>query len=132
MDVVLRLCDEPSGTYIFLVSMDGAKVYEIRTCRTNNPGDVSEAVRLPRAQAGEIAHALLFDPRRTAVPAAGCEREIFDKVGEAMGSADEADRWLHCPALALDCRRPVDLIATAEGAAIVSDHLQRLEYGVYS
>lgn len=132
MNVVLSLCDEPSGTYIFLVSTDEAKVYEIRTCRTSDPDDVSEAVRLPRAQAGEIAHALLFDQRRTAVPVDSREREIFERAVDVMGSADEADRWLHRPALALDGQRPIDLIATAEGMAIVSDHLQRLEYGVYS
>jgi putative toxin-antitoxin system antitoxin component (TIGR02293 family) len=36
------------------------------------------------------------------------------------------------PAIGLDQRRPIDLLATPAGAKIVEDFLDRLEFGVYA
>ena len=34
--------------------------------------------------------------------------------------------------LGLDQRRPIDLLATTAGVEIVENHLERIEYGVYT
>ncbi|MDX2308235.1 MAG: antitoxin Xre/MbcA/ParS toxin-binding domain-containing protein [Hyphomicrobium sp.] len=49
-----------------------------------------------------------------------------------FGSQRAAEEWLQRPALALDGKRPLDLLATPAGAALVETHLRRLEYGVYT
>jgi putative toxin-antitoxin system antitoxin component (TIGR02293 family) len=58
--------------------------------------------------------------------------EILGRATDVFGSREEALDWLRRPALALDDRRPVDLLRTPAGAEAVSDHLTRLEYGVYT
>ncbi|TIY10108.1 MAG: DUF2384 domain-containing protein, partial [Mesorhizobium sp.] len=40
--------------------------------------------------------------------------------------------WLERPAIGLDQRRPIDLLATPAGVELVEDYLERLEYGVYA
>jgi len=49
-----------------------------------------------------------------------------------LGSQDEAEQWLERPAIGLNQRRPIDLLATAAGTEIVEDFLRRLECGVYA
>jgi putative toxin-antitoxin system antitoxin component (TIGR02293 family) len=49
-----------------------------------------------------------------------------------FGSQQEAERWLEQPAIGLDQRRPIDLLATQAGAKIVEDFLTRVEFGVYT
>lgn len=49
-----------------------------------------------------------------------------------FGSQSDAEAWLCTPAIALDGKKPIDLIATRAGAELVKDQLIRLEYGVYS
>ena len=39
---------------------------------------------------------------------------------------------LERPAIGLDQRRPIDLLATPAGAKLVEDFLSRVEYGVYA
>ncbi len=58
--------------------------------------------------------------------------EILARATAALGSRDEAERWLERPALGLDGRRPIDLLATPAGVEIVEDLMTRLEYGVYT
>jgi len=58
--------------------------------------------------------------------------EIFAKATEVFGSQEEAEQWLDRPAIGLDQRRPIDLLATPAGVELVEDFLQRLEYGVYA
>jgi putative toxin-antitoxin system antitoxin component (TIGR02293 family) len=58
--------------------------------------------------------------------------EILAKATSVFGSREEAERWLERPALGLDQRRPIDLLATTAGVEIVENHLDRLEYGVYT
>jgi putative toxin-antitoxin system antitoxin component (TIGR02293 family) len=58
--------------------------------------------------------------------------EILAKATEVLGSQEEAEDWLRRPAMALDQRRPIDLLATPAGAKLVEDLLGRIEYGVYT
>lgn len=58
--------------------------------------------------------------------------EILGRATDVFGSREEALDWLRRPALALDDRRPVDLLRTPAGAEAVGEHLTRLEYGVYT
>ncbi|MDO8297477.1 MAG: DUF2384 domain-containing protein [Caulobacter sp.] len=58
--------------------------------------------------------------------------EILAKAMEVLGSQEEAEQWLEQPAIGLDRRRPIDLLATPAGVELVEDHLTRLEYGVYA
>lgn len=57
--------------------------------------------------------------------------EILAKATEVFGSQDEAEHWLERPAMGLDQRRPIDLLATPAGVEMVEDLLGRIEYGVY-
>lgn len=57
--------------------------------------------------------------------------EILARATAVLGSQDEAEQWLERPALGLDGRRPIDLLATPAGVELVEDLLRRLEYGVY-
>jgi putative toxin-antitoxin system antitoxin component (TIGR02293 family) len=58
--------------------------------------------------------------------------EILAKAAEVLGSQQEAERWLERPALGLEQRRPIDLLATPAGVKLVEELLERLEYGVYA
>ena len=57
--------------------------------------------------------------------------EILAHAIAVLGSQEEAEKWLERPAIGLNQRRPIDLLATPAGVEIVEDFLQRLEYGVY-
>src|SRR3546814_12940236 len=48
-----------------------------------------------------------------------------------LGGLATADAWVVRPTLGLGGRRPLDPLATPVGAALVADHLVRLEFGVY-
>ena len=58
--------------------------------------------------------------------------EILAKATAVLGSQQEAEQWLERPAIGLDQRRPIDLLATPAGAKIVEDFLGRVEFGVYA
>ena len=58
--------------------------------------------------------------------------EIAAKAIEVLGSPEEAQRFLEEPAIALDGKRPIDLLSTPAGAELVERHLTRLDYGVYT
>jgi putative toxin-antitoxin system antitoxin component (TIGR02293 family) len=58
--------------------------------------------------------------------------EILAQATEVFGSRSEAEKWLEQPAMALEGRKPIDLLATSVGVEIVENHLTRLEYGVYT
>jgi putative toxin-antitoxin system antitoxin component (TIGR02293 family) len=57
---------------------------------------------------------------------------ILAKATSVLGSQEEAEQWLERPAIGLDQRRPIDLLATPAGMQLVEEFLQRLEYGVYA
>ena len=58
--------------------------------------------------------------------------EILSRATDVLGSQEEAELWLERPAIGLDQRRPIELLATPAGVELVEDHLTRLEYGVYA
>jgi len=58
--------------------------------------------------------------------------EILAKATAVLGSKEEAEQWLEQPAIGLDQRRPIDLLATPAGIELVEQYLLRLEYGVYA
>ncbi|WP_454652087.1 type II RES/Xre toxin-antitoxin system antitoxin [Bradyrhizobium liaoningense] len=58
--------------------------------------------------------------------------EILAKATAIFGSKDEAEQWLERPAIGLDQRKPIDLLATPAGVELVEELLARLEYGVYA
>ena len=58
--------------------------------------------------------------------------EILAKATSVLGSQEEAEQWLERPAIGLDKRRPIDLLATPAGVEMVEDFLERLAYGVYA
>jgi putative toxin-antitoxin system antitoxin component (TIGR02293 family) len=58
--------------------------------------------------------------------------EVLIKATAVFGSQEEAEQWLEQPAIGLDQQRPIDLLATPEGAKLVEDFLTRLEFGVYA
>ena len=51
---------------------------------------------------------------------------------EGFNAAEWTARWLEEPAPALDGRKPADLMDTAEGQAIVSNLLSRMQSGAYA
>ena len=57
--------------------------------------------------------------------------EILAKATGIFGSQEDAEQWLERPAIGLDQRRPIDLLATPAGVEIVEAFLTRLKYGVY-
>jgi putative toxin-antitoxin system antitoxin component (TIGR02293 family) len=58
--------------------------------------------------------------------------EILGRATELFGSQADAEEWLERPAMALDQRKPIDLLSTPAGVEVVEAHLGRLEYGVYT
>lgn len=58
--------------------------------------------------------------------------EILAKAEEVLGTREEAEQWLSRPAIGLDSRRPIDLMATPQGADLVKTLLEQMEHGVYA
>jgi putative toxin-antitoxin system antitoxin component (TIGR02293 family) len=58
--------------------------------------------------------------------------ELLATATAVFGSRAAAEQWLERPALGLDRRRPLDLLATPAGVEIVERYLERIEYGVYT
>ncbi|MCK1463567.1 DUF2384 domain-containing protein [Bradyrhizobium sp. 2] len=58
--------------------------------------------------------------------------EILTKATDVFGSQEEAEQWLERPAIGLDQRRPIDLLATPAGIELVEEYLTRLAHGVYA
>ncbi|MBS1301377.1 antitoxin Xre/MbcA/ParS toxin-binding domain-containing protein [Loktanella sp. SALINAS62] len=58
--------------------------------------------------------------------------EIIAQATDIMGTQEAAESWILAPAIGLDNRRPIDLLASSAGAEAVEDYLTRLEYGVYT
>lgn len=58
--------------------------------------------------------------------------EILGRAIEIFGSLREAEAWLDHPAMALEQRKPIDLLSTPAGIESVEQLLTRLEYGVYT
>lgn len=57
--------------------------------------------------------------------------ELFAKAEDVLGSHESAVDWMMAPAMALENRRPIDLLTTSVGAQLVDDVIERMRYGVY-
>ena len=58
-------------------------------------------------------------------------RTAIRKQAELLfGSRAEARAWFGQPAMALEQRRPIDLLDSEEGRRVLSNLLVRLEYGI--
>ena len=58
--------------------------------------------------------------------------EITDAAEKVLGSRELAEDWISHPALALNGKRPLDLLTTTPGIEAVKDLLTRMEFGVYA
>jgi putative toxin-antitoxin system antitoxin component (TIGR02293 family) len=58
--------------------------------------------------------------------------EVLAHATDVLGSQAAAEQWLLTPAMALDQRRPIDLLSTSVGAEMVEQLLTRIDYGVYT
>lgn len=58
--------------------------------------------------------------------------EILARAIDVFGSQSEAEQWLVRPAMGLDQRSPIELLASPAGAEVVEDFLTRIEYGAYT
>ena len=58
--------------------------------------------------------------------------EVLAKATAVFGAKEQAEQWLERPAMGLNQRKPIDLLATPAGVELVEDFLVRLEYGVYA
>ena len=58
--------------------------------------------------------------------------EILSWATRVFGSQEAAERWLGRPAIGLNRRLPLDLMATPKGVELVEQHLGRIEHGVYT
>lgn len=57
--------------------------------------------------------------------------QIIAKASDILGTQEAGEAWVLEPAIGLDNRRPIDLLASAAGAKAVKEYLTRVEYGVY-
>ncbi|WP_280282342.1 MULTISPECIES: antitoxin Xre/MbcA/ParS toxin-binding domain-containing protein [unclassified Pseudomonas] len=57
--------------------------------------------------------------------------EILTRATQVLGSREKAERWMVTPALGLERRRPIDMLANAEDLEVLETFLGRIEYGVY-
>ena len=58
--------------------------------------------------------------------------EILGRAMAIFGSQAEGLTWMTQPAIGLDQRKPIDLLATHVEAEVVEEYLSRIEYGVYT
>ena len=58
--------------------------------------------------------------------------ELMVRATAVLGSEVDAEKWFDEPAIALDQRKPIDLLGSAVGAGLVEELLGRMEYGVYT
>ena len=56
---------------------------------------------------------------------------LFAKAEDVLGTRELASEWMLEPAIALENRRPIDLLTTSIGAQLVEDVIERMRYGVY-
>ena len=58
--------------------------------------------------------------------------KVRAQAADELGSAEAAEQWLMTPAMGLEQRRPIDLMRTMDGMALVTQLLSRMHYGVFA
>jgi hypothetical protein len=76
---------------------------------------------------GDMTHEELVAPATTSVTVA----DVVAQAERVLGYKG-ARRWLFSPVMLLDGRRPIDLLATNDGALKVSNTLGQIEHGTYA
>lgn len=61
----------------------------------------------------------------------GLPDDILQLAIQVLGSQVLAELWLEQPAVALDGRRPGELLRSEAGAQAVRELLMRIEFGIY-
>lgn len=56
--------------------------------------------------------------------------ELLAFASDVFGSQEVAEQWFDKPAIGLKRNRPVDLLSTPAGQAMVKSYLEQLDYGV--
>ncbi|WP_281968282.1 MbcA/ParS/Xre antitoxin family protein [Roseovarius nanhaiticus] len=57
--------------------------------------------------------------------------DIMQQAIVIFGGKEAAENWMHQPAMALDHRKPIEIIRASGGAEILESYLTQIEYGVY-
>lgn len=57
--------------------------------------------------------------------------ELMSKAEDVLGTRERAVEWMLEPAMALEHRRPIELLTTSVGTQLVEDVIERMRYGVY-
>jgi putative toxin-antitoxin system antitoxin component (TIGR02293 family) len=57
---------------------------------------------------------------------------VLERACVALGTLEEAERWIDTPAMALNQMKPLDLLSTPPGRKAVDDLITRMIYGVYT
>ena len=58
--------------------------------------------------------------------------EVLSKAEDVLGSRADAEQWLAARAIGLNSRRPIELLATPQGAELVKTLLDQMAHGVYA
>lgn len=58
--------------------------------------------------------------------------EVTQMAADVLGGRMLAEKWLQQPVLALDGRRPIDMLSTRQGVNMIKEHLFRIDHGVYA
>jgi putative toxin-antitoxin system antitoxin component (TIGR02293 family) len=110
----------------------GALTYMVEHIKTMKPADLVQAlgvsIRTVQRRTGAPQRPLSQDQGGRAWKFA----EVLTKATDVFGTQSDAEKWLTTPAVALDQRRPVDLLSSPAGVEMVEQLLGRLEYGVYT
>jgi putative toxin-antitoxin system antitoxin component (TIGR02293 family) len=109
-----------------------ALVYVVKHATILNRSDVSAAtgVSLRTAQRIDAQSTKLLSPEQSG--RLWKFAEVLAKAIEVFGTREEAEKWLATPAVALEKKRPVDLLRSPVGVELVEQLLGRLEYNVYT
>lgn len=109
-----------------------ALVYVVKHARILNRSDVSAAagVSLRTAQRIDAQSTKLLSPEQSG--RLWKFAEVLAKAIEVFGMREEAEKWLATPAIALEKKRPVDLLRSPVGVELIEQLLGRLEYNVYT
>lgn len=110
----------------------GVLTYMVKNIQIMKPAEVGRAVgvsiRTVQRRTGSPQKPLSQDQSGRAWKFA----EVLTTAMDVFGSQSEAERWLTTPAMALNQRRPIDLLASPAGVEMVEQLLGRLQYGVYT
>jgi putative toxin-antitoxin system antitoxin component (TIGR02293 family) len=109
-----------------------ALVNVVRRVRTLKPIEVTRAVGVSLRTLQRRSHAPRARLSREQSGRTWKFAEILAKATAVLGDQTQAERWLAMPAIALDRRRPVDLLSSPAGNELVEQLLGRMEHGVYT